>query len=84
MLEVTGSELQIARRRHDRNLPPRMHLQQIRIARNNHVGPPIQRHFQKLVVFRIAAFADKLSDRNKFGNLAQPSKKALAIIKPVP
>jgi hypothetical protein len=34
-----------------------MHRQQVRIAGNNHVGSAIQRHFQKPVIFRVAAFA---------------------------
>jgi len=39
-----------------------MHPQQIRIARNDHIGSPIQRYFQELVVLRVAALADKLND----------------------
>ena len=45
-------------RREDRNFPPGMQNQQIVIARQNEVGMPRKRQFEKLVIFWVTAFRD--------------------------
>jgi|SRR5258707_2426836 len=56
-----------------------MQHQQIRIARNDHICPSIQCNFQKLVVLRIAAFADKLNDRHELGGARELPEKELTL-----
>src|SRR5258708_11037129 len=56
-----------------------MQHQQIRIARNDHICPSIQCNFQKLVVLRIAAFADKLNDRHELGGARQLPEKEMTL-----
>src|ERR1700730_14193199 len=52
-----------------------MHPQQIRIARNNHIRPPVRRHFHELIILRIVAFADGKNDGYKFcGMCNEPNK----------
>ena len=45
-----------------------MQRQHIRVASNNHIRPALQRHFQKLVVLRVPAFAPELEDGGEAGN----------------
>jgi len=47
---------------------PGVQRQHIRVARNNHIRPALQRHFQKLVVLRVPAFAPELEDGDETGN----------------
>lgn len=44
-----------------------MHPYQIRIPCNDHIRPPVQRHFQELVVFRISALARTISGTGTAG-----------------
>jgi hypothetical protein len=56
-----------------------MHAQQIRIPRNNHIRPSVERHFQKLVVFRVAALAYELDDGHELSNCVELTKENRAI-----
>src|ERR1700722_7020934 len=57
-----------------------MHRQQVGVASNDHVGPAIQRDFQELVVFGVAAFPDLLKNGNKFGDLSESHQESFSII----
>jgi hypothetical protein len=50
-----------------------MHLQQISIPGDNHIRSAIERDFQELIVFRIAALADTLDDWYEFGDSCDQS-----------
>ena len=55
-----------------------MHLSQMGIAGNNHLGTGCQRQCKKFVVFRVAAVADKL------GNFDHPQVSQQSIDKRLP
>jgi hypothetical protein len=73
------SALEILRRRQDCDAPPRMQSQQIGLSRKNQVCPAIQSYFEKLVIFGIAAFADRIHTRHQLGYAPKQPQELLTV-----
>ena len=54
---------------------------QIHVTRNDDVGPAIQRDFQELVIFGVAAFADWVNDGNNFCGMCDEPDELQALFK---
>lgn len=57
-----------------------MQCQQVGISCNDRISPAIQCHFQKLVIFGVAAFADQLNDGDELGDRAELHKEHSALV----
>src|SRR3979411_502575 len=73
------SALEIARRGQNCDPLPRMQGQQIGIAGEDQVSLAVQSDFEKLVVFGIAAFPDRIHNWDELGYASKQPQELLAI-----
>ena len=56
-----------------------MQREQVGVAGDDHVGSSVQGYFQKLVMSRVATFADDLNNGNELGNTSELTQELLAV-----